>query len=149
MQSRGELRSDPSLLGSEAFSDESELVLPYTEAALACALLRTSVALTAAFSGAHFPRGDPRSTVPRGFLLCRLHPHFPGGSSHGTGRRIPNTAVNPQVVLAGSREEGFGHALRPDTTVLVGTSEERLAGRLVSHGHKVVLLHIEQGRTSR
>ena len=45
--------------------------------------------------------------------------------------------VNPQVVLARSREEGFRYALQPESTVLVGThrhfwrtSEERLARML-------------------
>ena len=57
--------------------------------------------------------------------------------------------VNPQVVLARSREEGFRHALKSETTVLVGTrrhfwrtAEERLAKSLVADGHKVVLLHL-------
>ena len=59
--------------------------------------------------------------------------------------------VNPQVVVARSREEGFRYALRPDSTVLVGTrrsfwrtSEERLARTLAADGHKVALLHIEK-----
>ena len=63
--------------------------------------------------------------------------------------------VNPQVVLARSREEGFRYALRPESTVLVGarrrlwrTSEERLARMLVSDGHKVALLHIEREKTN-
>jgi hypothetical protein len=59
--------------------------------------------------------------------------------------------VIPQVVLARSREEGFRYALRPESTVLVGThrhfwrtSEERLARTLLADGHKVALLHIEK-----
>ena len=57
--------------------------------------------------------------------------------------------------LARSREEGFRHALPPESTVLVGTrrhlwrtSEERLARMLVSDGHKVALLHIEKEETN-
>jgi hypothetical protein len=63
--------------------------------------------------------------------------------------------VNPLVVLARSRQEGFRYALRPESTVLVGTyrhyfwrtSEERLARMLVSDGHKVALLHLEKEET--
>jgi hypothetical protein len=58
--------------------------------------------------------------------------------------------VNPQVVLARSREEGFRYALRSESTILLGThrhfwrtEEERLARMLVADGHKVALLHID------
>src|SRR5664279_4693153 len=47
MQSRGELRIDPGQLGTDAFSGELELVVPYTDPALTRALLRKAVALTA------------------------------------------------------------------------------------------------------
>jgi hypothetical protein len=57
--------------------------------------------------------------------------------------------VAPQVILARSREEGFRHALKSESTILVGTrrhiwrtAEERLAKTLVADGHKVVLLHL-------
>jgi len=63
--------------------------------------------------------------------------------------------VNPQVVLARSRQEGFRYALHPESTVLVGahrrpwrTSEERLARMLVSDGHKVALLHLDKEKTN-
>ena len=58
--------------------------------------------------------------------------------------------VEPQVILARSREEGFRYALKPESTILLGTrrhfwrtDEERLARTLVSHGHKVALLHLD------
>jgi hypothetical protein len=57
--------------------------------------------------------------------------------------------VEAHVVLARSREEGFRYALRPDSTVIVGsrkhfwrTSEERLARMLAADGHKVALVHV-------
>ena len=64
--------------------------------------------------------------------------------------------VDPQVVLARSREEGFRYALRPESTVIVGshrrhfwrTSEESLARMQVSDGHKVALLHIEKEKNN-
>jgi hypothetical protein len=63
--------------------------------------------------------------------------------------------VDPLVVLARSQEEGFRYAIRPGSTVLVGsrrhfwrTNEERLARMLVLDGHKVALLHIEKEETN-
>ena len=44
---RGELRIDPGQLGTDAFSGELELVVPYTDPALTRALLRKAVAMTA------------------------------------------------------------------------------------------------------
>ena len=155
LQSRGELQIDPSQLGSDAVSDQLELVVPYTEPALTRTLLRKAVALTAglqarislvAVHAVPFPADFHWATCTHTFLVDQL-------MELAAGCPLP---VNPQVVLARSREDGFRYALRPESTVLVGThrhlrptSEERLAGMLVSHGHRVVLLHIEQGRTSR
>jgi hypothetical protein len=58
--------------------------------------------------------------------------------------------VNPQVVLARGRSEGFSYVLKPQSIVLLGarkhwwrTEEERLARTLARDGHKVVLLHVE------
>jgi hypothetical protein len=58
--------------------------------------------------------------------------------------------VNPQVVLARGRTEGFAYVLKPESIVLLGarkhwwrTEEERLARSLARDGHKVVLLHVE------
>jgi len=57
--------------------------------------------------------------------------------------------VAPQVVLARDRDEGFRYALKPASTVLLGTrrqlfrsQEEKLARFLARDGHKVALLHI-------
>src|SRR5215475_6221163 len=47
MRSRGELRIDPGQLGTDAFSGELELIVPYTDPELARALLRKAVAMTA------------------------------------------------------------------------------------------------------
>ena len=57
--------------------------------------------------------------------------------------------VSPQVVLARDVQEGFRYALKPASTVLVGTSrhfwrteEEKLARSLAREGHKVALVYI-------
>jgi hypothetical protein len=154
MQTHGELRIDPGQLGTDAFSGDLELVVPYTDPDLARALMRKAAALTAglqaritlvAVHAVPFPADFRCPTSTHAFLvdqLTRLAADCP----------LP---VNPQVVLARSRDEGFRYALRRDSTVLVGshrhfwrTSEERLARMLVADGHKVALLHIEKEKTN-
>jgi hypothetical protein len=148
MQTRGELRIDPGQLGTDAFSGDLELVIPYTDPNLARALLCKAAALTAglqaritlvAVHAVPFPADFHCAASTHAFLVEQL-------TNLATDCPLP---VNPQVVLARSREEGFRYALRPDSTVLVGshrhfwrTSEERLARTLVADGHKVALLHI-------
>ena len=154
MLTRGELRIDPGQLGTDAFSGALELVVPYTDPDLARALLRKAAALTAglqarislvAVHAVPFPADFHCAASTHTFLVDQLT-HLAADCP------LP---VNPQVVLARSREEGFRYALRPESTVLVGTyrhfwrtSEERLARMLVSDGHKVALLHIEQEKTN-
>jgi hypothetical protein len=154
MQTRGELQIDPGQLGTDAFSGELELVVPYTDPGLTRALLRKAAALTAglqahislvAIHAVPFPADFQCSASAHTFLVNRLM-ELAGECE------LP---VNPQVVLARSREEGFRYVLRPESTVLVGThrhfwrtDEERLARTLADDGHKVALLHIEEGETN-
>jgi hypothetical protein len=150
MQSRGELRIDPGQLGTDAFSGELELVVPYTDPALARVLLRKAVAMTAglqariALVAVHtvpFPADFRGHACTHAFLVDRL-------------TELASECPLP-VVLARSREEGFRYALRPESTILVGThrhfwrtSEERLARTLLADGHKVALLHIDAEKTN-
>ena len=150
MHSRGELRIDPGQLGAGAGSGELELVVPYTDPDLARAILRMASTLTAglearislvAVHAVPFPADLRCSLSAHAFLVEQL-------TLLASECALP---VNPQVVLARSREDGFRYALSPDSTVLVGTrrsfwrtSEERLARMLVADGHKVALLHIEK-----
>jgi hypothetical protein len=154
MHTHGELRIDPGQLGTDAFSGELELTVPFTEPDLARALLRKAVALTAglqariclvAVHAVPFPADFRCHASTHTFLVEQL-------TELAAECLLP---VNPLVVLARSREEGFRYALRPESTVLVGTyrhlwrtSEERLARTLVSDGHKVSLLHFEKGETN-
>ena len=154
MQTRGELRIDPGQLGTDAFNGELELVVPYTDPSLTRALLRKAAALTAglqarislvAVHSVPFPADFRCLSSTHAFLVDQLTDWPPSA-------RLP---VNPQVVLARSRQEGFRYALHPESTVLVGshrhfwrTSEERLARMLVADGHKVALLHIEKEKTN-
>ena len=154
MQSRGELRIDPGQLGADAFSGELELVVPYTDPDLTRVLLRKATALVAglqarislvAVHAVPFPADFHCAASTHNFLVDQL-------TNLAADCPLP---VSPQVVLARSREEGFRYALRPDSTVLVGshrrlwrTSEERLARALVADGHKVALLHLEKETTN-
>ena len=151
MQSHGELRIDPGRLGTDAFSSDLELVVPYTEPELARALLHKAEALTAglqariclvAIHAVPYPADFRCQASTHTFLVDRL-------TELAAECTLP---VDPLVVLARSHDEGFRYVLRPESTVLVGsrrrfwrTNEERLARMLVSDGHKVVLLHIEKG----
>jgi hypothetical protein len=150
MQSRGELRIDPGQLGTDAFSGDLELVVPYTDPDLTRALLRKAAALTAGLQ-AHIALVAVHTVpFPADFTCPKSTHSFLVDKLMELAAECP-LPVNPQVVLARSREEGFRYALPPDSTVLVGThrhfwrtSEERLARMLVADGHKVALLHIEK-----
>jgi hypothetical protein len=149
MESRGELRIDPGQLGTDAFTGEIELVVPYTDLAVTSALLQRAQALTAglkvciklvAVHAVPYPAAFRCPTAMHSFLVDQLLELADGSS-------LP---VTPQVVLARSREEGFRYALKSESTILLGTrrhfwrtAEEKLARMLVADGHKVALLHID------
>jgi hypothetical protein len=136
-------------LGTDAFSGEIELVVPYTDLPITRALLQRAEVLTAglqvciklvAVHSVPYPADFRCPTSAHAFLVDQLM-ELAGGC------KLP---VNPQVVLARSREEGFRFALKPESTILLGThrhfwrtDEERLARMLVADGHKVALLHID------
>ncbi|MCX6632854.1 MAG: hypothetical protein NTW28_35090 [Candidatus Solibacter sp.] len=154
MQSRGELQIDPGKLDKDAFHAEVELVVPYTDPDLTRALLKRAAALTAGLQ-ARIALVAVHSVPFPADLRCPRNEHaFLVEQLMELAAECP-LPVNPHVVLARSREEGFRYALRPDSTVLVGTyrhlwrtSEERLARMFVSDGHKVALVHIEKEETS-
>jgi len=153
MQSRGELQIDPGQLGEGASSGTLELVVPYTDPVLTRAVLRKAEALTAglqarvslvAVHAVPFPADFRCSAPTHAFLVDRLMELAD----------LCSLPVNPQVVLARSREEGFRYALHPASTVVLGThrhfwltGEERLARSLAAEGHHVALLHIEEEQT--
>jgi hypothetical protein len=154
MQTRGELRIDPGQLGTDAFNGVLELVVPFSDPYLTRTLLRKAAALTAglqarislvAVHAVPFPADFRCQAATHAFLVDRL-------TELAAECPLP---VDPVVVLARSRDEGFRYALKRESTVLVGTyrrfwrtNEERLARTLVSDGHKVALLHIEQEKTN-
>ena len=154
MQTRGELRIDPGKLGTDAFNGNLELVIPHTDPGLTRALLRKAAAMTAGLQ-AHISLVAVHSVpFPADFRCLACTHSFLVDQLTELAAECP-LAVNPQVVLARSREEGFRYALHPESTVLVGshrhfwrTSEERLARMLVADGHKVALLHLEKEKAN-
>src|ERR1035437_2092219 len=81
MQSRGELRIGPGQLGTDAFSGEVVLVVPYTDPNLTRTLLCKAGGLTAGFQArislvavhtVPFPADFHCATSPHTFLVDRL-----------------------------------------------------------------------------
>jgi hypothetical protein len=148
METRGELTIDPGTLAPAAFTGEIELVVPYTGLAATRSLLQRIQTLTAglqariklvAIHTIPYPATFDCPTTMHAFLVDQLMELADECS-------LP---VDPQLVLARSREEGFRFALKSESTILIGsrrhfwrTPEERMARMLVADGHKVALLHI-------
>jgi hypothetical protein len=148
VNNHGELQIDPSDLAGDVFAGELELVVPFTDPESTRMVLERVRTLTAglnvrimlvAIHSLPYPSAFTCPTATHAFLVDQL-------------LELANACPMPvasQVVLARSREDGFRHALKAESTVLVGTrkhmwrtSEERLAKMLVADGHKVILLHI-------
>jgi hypothetical protein len=149
MNTRGAVRIDPGSLADQSQSAEIELAVPFTEPSMTDAVLKRAAALTAglnarvalvAVHAVPYSRDFSCPSATHAFLVEQL--------VELAGRcELP---VSAEVVLARSREEGFRHALKPSSTVLVGTrkrpwrtAEEKLARALARDGHQVVLMHVE------
>ncbi len=148
MDVRGELRIDPGSLDTSGVGDDIEIVVPYTEWSLTQAVLNRAAALTAGLKARVLLVAIHTVPYPAQFeCQATVHTHLVEQLVE-----LANSCpleVEPQVVLARSREEGFRHVLSDRSTVLLGTRthwwrtrEETLARLLVRDGHKVALLHI-------
>ena len=149
MVPRGQLQIDPGDLAGDTFAGEIELVVPFTDPETTREVLQRAVGLTAGLNArimlvaVHtlpYPLPFVCPTATHAFLVDQL-------LELANGCELP---VASEVVLARSREEGFRHALKADSTVIVGahrrpwrTSEERLAKTLAADGHRVILLHVD------
>lgn len=148
MDARGELRIDPGSLETDGFGGELEVVVPYTEWSVTEAVLKRAVALTAGLNARLTLVAVHAVPYPLDFgCPTAVHAHLVE-QLVDLASRCP-LPVNPQVVLARDRTEGFRYALKPASTVLVGTrkhlwrtEEEKLARSLARDGHKVALVHI-------
>ena len=149
METRGHLEIDPGALNANRAGEEVlEVVVPYTEWSLTDAVLKRAVVLTAGLNARLTLVAVHTVPYPCQFgCPTAVHAHLVE-QLVDLASRCP-LPVQPHVVLARSREEGFRHLLHPRSTVLVGsrkrwwrTSEEGLARTLARDGHRVALLHI-------
>ena len=129
-------------------ADELEVVIPYTGPTTTAAALDHAVALTAGLNARVLLVAVHALPYPLPFICPTLvHAHLVEQLMELANHcSLP---VQPQVVLARDREEGFRFALKPASTVLVAThrhfwrtEEEKLARSLAHEGHKVALMHI-------
>jgi hypothetical protein len=148
METRGEFRIDPGCLTVGEAAGELEVVVPYTGLETTAAGLERAAALTAGLNArvllvaVHtLPYAVP--FVCPSLVHAHLEEQLLELASH-----CPLT-VQPQVVLARDRHEGFLYALKPGSTVLVATrrrlwrtEEEKLARALARDGHKVALIYV-------
>ncbi|MGO9228315.1 MAG: hypothetical protein ACLQKA_03755 [Bryobacteraceae bacterium] len=149
MRTQGGLNIDPDTLDAGPGERELEIVVPYTEWALADAVLRRAAVLAAGLNvrvrllAVHSVAYAAPSACP-----ATEHAHLVEQLVDLASRcPIP---VEPEVVLAHGWVEGFEYALRHQATILVGTREhfwrtreENLARELARGGHNVALIHVE------
>jgi hypothetical protein len=148
MDVRGELQIDPGSLDTNGVGEDLEIVVPYTEWSLTDAVLKRAVGLTAGLNARLMLVAIHTVPYPAQFE-CQAAVHaYLVEQLVDLASRCP-LAIEPQVVLARSRLDGFRHVLSDRSTVLVGTrthwwrtQEETLARALVRDGYNVALLHI-------
>jgi hypothetical protein len=150
MEASGKLWIDPGNLETGGAGAEIEIVVPYTEWALADAVLKRAMALTAGLKATVRLVAVHAIPYPLPFHCpTALHAHLVE-QLVDLASRCP-LAVDPQVVLARYRDDGFRHVLKPASIVLIGvrkrfwpTREEKLARALARDGHQVALLYLEE-----
>jgi hypothetical protein len=148
MDVRGELRIDPGSLDTNGVGEDLEIVVPYTEWSVTQAVLKRVIGLTAGLNAKVLLVAIHTVPYPAQFE-CQAAVHaYLVEQLVALASHCPHP-VEPQVVLARSREDGFRHVLSARSTVLVGTRkhwwrtrEESLARGLVRDGYKVALLHV-------
>jgi hypothetical protein len=149
MLTHGELQIDPPMIETGGQCGPIEIVVPFTEWAVTEAVMQRAAAFAATLNASLMLLAVHTLPYPMAFGCPALvHAHLVD-QLIDLASRCP-LPVNPQVVLARCRAEGFRHALKPESTVLVGTrrrlwktSEERLAEALAHDGHHVALVHVE------
>lgn len=148
MATRDEVHVDPGCLTGGAGSTELEIVVPYTGPESTAAALARAEVLAAGFHARVQLIAVHTLPYPVPFICPILvHAHLV--------QQLLDLAngcaldVQPQVILARDRMEGFKYTLKPNSTVLVAsprhfwrTQEEKLARSLARAGHNVALVHI-------
>jgi len=149
VRTQGQLQIDPGALelgGGAAM----EIVVPFTEWSVTSEVLQRAVGLSAGLN-VKIHLVAVHTTPYPATLGCPalVHAHLVEQLVDLAGRcPMP---VNPEVVLARYWDEGFRFAMKPQSTVLIGTRsrfwrthEEKLARALAREGHQVALLHIDK-----
>jgi hypothetical protein len=149
MKPYGAIRIDPPGLEPFGPRETIEIVIPYTEWPLGLAAMDRAAALASRLSAA--VRLIAVHTVPYPLEFgcpAAAHAHLVE-QLIDLASRCP-LKVEPQVVLARSRDEGFRAAMPAESTVLLAgrrrlwkTPEDRLAAVLAGEGHKVALIYVE------
>lgn len=149
MRTQGELHIDPGALDAGPGERELEIVVPYTEWALADAVLQRAAVLAAGLNVR--VRLVAVHSVPYAASFgcpAAVHAHLVEQLVDLASRCL--FSVEPQVVMSRGWVEGFKFALHPESTVLVGTRkrfwrtrEESLARDLARGGHNVELIYVK------
>lgn len=144
------LRIDAGFAPPAAAEDDLEIVVPFTEWSLTLAALRRLPHLTAGLN-ARVKLVAVHTMPYQTGLYCPtlVHAHLVQQVTDLAAQcELP---IEPHVVLAHSREEGFRHALTARSTLFVGsrrhwwrTAEESLARLLAAEGYRVALLYIDE-----
>jgi hypothetical protein len=150
MDSRGELRLDPGAIAPREGSAEIELVVTHTDPLITAAVLKRAAGLVKGLNAKVLLVAVHTVPFPAPFESAAASHAYVVGQLIALASESP-LPVEPHVVLARDREDGFRYILKPESTVLVGTREHlwrtpegRLAQALASAGHKVALLHIDR-----
>jgi len=149
VQTLGQLRIDPGTLAWSGAA-ELEIVVPYTEWSVTSEVLRRAAVLASGLNVRIHLVAVHASPYPEP-LRCPVLVHARLVEQLVDLAGQCPMPVNPQVVLARYWDEGFRFAMKPRSTVLIGsrrhlwrTAEEKLARALAREGHQVALLHIEK-----
>jgi len=145
---RGEYRIDPDCLNAGEMGSEVEVVVPFTGLEMTAAALERAVVLTAGLEVRVLLIAVHTLPYP-GPFVCPALVHAQLVEQLMELACDSPLPVQPQVVMARDRMEGFRYALKSGSTVLLAsrrgilkTQEEKLAHGLAQAGHKVVLLHV-------
>ena len=149
MKPHGAIRIDPPELEPFGPREAIEIVIPYTEWLLGRAALDRAAVLAARISTMVRLIAVHTVPYPQPFgCPAVVHAHLVE-QLVDLASRSP-LKVQPQVVLARNREEGFRSALSAESTVLLAarrrlwkTPEDRLAAMLAGEGHKVAVIYVE------
>jgi hypothetical protein len=149
MKPQGAIRIDPPELESFGPREAIEIVIPYTEWLLGVAALDRAAVLAARLSATVRLIAVHTVPYPAPFGCPALAHADLVEQLIDLASRTP-LKVQPQVVLARSRIEGFRAAMQAESTVLLAayrrswkTAEDRLAAMLAGEGHKVALIYVE------